>query len=122
MHQHNALGFRIANISSFVLVRRLSRLLALLGVLALAAGPAKAVCSTTWIGGVDSNFGTTGNWSPSGVPGSGDDVCITATTTTNQAAVADTYSVILNGNFSVHTLTLGGANGTQTLVLPSGNL
>src|SRR5439155_1052021 len=37
--------------------------LALLAALTLAAGPAAAICSTTWIGGVDSNFGTAGNWS-----------------------------------------------------------
>ena len=61
------------------------------------------------------NFGTPGNWSTNMVPGSGDDVCITATTTTNPAAVADTYTVILNGGFSIHSLTLGGPNGTQTV-------
>src|SRR5207245_809774 len=43
------------------------------------------------------------------------------TTTTIPAAVADSYTVILNGSFSVHSLTLGGPNGTQTLVLPSSN-
>ena len=75
-----------------------------------------------WIGGVNSNFGTAANWSTAAVPGPGDDVCITATTTTNPPAVADTYTVILNGNFSVHSLTLGGPNGTQTLVLPAANL
>ena len=101
--------------------RRLPALLALLGVLALAAEPAEAVCSTTWVGGVDGNFGTAGNWSTGSVPGAGDDVCITATTTTNPAAVADTYTVVLNGNFSVHSLTLGGPIGTQTVVLPSGD-
>ena len=97
-------------------------LLPLLGVLALAAGPAEAICGTTWIGGVNSNFGTAGNWSTGMVPGNGDDACITATTTTRPTAVADTYSVIVNGNFSVHSLTLGGPNGTQTLVLPASNL
>ena len=96
--------------------------LPLLGVLALAAGPAEAVCGTTWIGGIDSNFGTAGNWSTGVVPGSGADVCITATTATSPPAVADTYTVILNGGFSVHSLTLGGPTGTQTLVLRAGNL
>ena len=79
--------------------RRLPGLLALLGVLTVAAGPAEAKCSTTWIGGIDNNFGTAGNWSAGTVPGSSDDVCITATTITSPAAVADTYTVILNGNF-----------------------
>jgi hypothetical protein len=92
-----------------------------LGVLALAAGPAQAICGATWVGGVDSNFGTAGNWSTGTVPGIGTDVCITATTTTDPPAVADTYTVILNGTFSVHSLTLGGPNGTQTLVLPAAN-
>ena len=101
--------------------QRLWGLLALLCALALGAGPAEAACSTTWVGGVDSNFGTAGNWSTKAVPGGGDDACINATTTTNPPAVADTYSVILNGNFGVHSLTLGGPNGTQTLVLPAGN-
>jgi hypothetical protein len=102
--------------------RRLPGLLAVLGALALAAGPAEAACTTTWLGGVDSNFGTKGNWSTNTVPGVGDDVCITATTATNPAAVADTYTVIVNGNFAVHSLTLGGPNGTQTLVLPAANV
>ncbi|MFI5366175.1 MAG: beta strand repeat-containing protein [Candidatus Binatia bacterium] len=82
----------------------------------------QASCSSIWIGGVDGNFGTAGNWSTLTVPGDGDDVCITATTATNPPAVADTYTVMLDGNFSIHSLTLGGSNGTQTLVVPAGNL
>ena len=101
---------------------RLPGLLFILGVLALAAGSADAACTTTWVGGVDGNFGTPGNWSAKSAPGAGDDVCITATTATNPAAVADTYTVVLNNNFSVHSLTLGGPSGTQTLVLPAANL
>src|SRR5207253_9673736 len=90
------------------------------GLLLLWPASATPACTVTWIGGVDGNFGTAGNWSTGIVPGSTDDVCINATTTTNPAAVADTYTVVLNGNFSVHSLTLGGPNGTQTLVLSSG--
>jgi fibronectin-binding autotransporter adhesin len=97
-------------------------LLALPVALALMAGPARATCSTTWVGGTDDNFGTADNWSTKTVPGGGDDVCITATTTTNPAAVADTYTVIINGNFAVHSLMLGGPNGTQTLVIPAANV
>jgi hypothetical protein len=102
--------------------RQKLRALLVLSALALAAGRAEADCSRTWVGGVDSNFGTAGNWSPASVPGSSDDVCITATTTTNPAAVADTYTVIVNGNFTVQSLTLGGPNGTQTLVIPGANV
>ncbi len=97
-------------------------MLALVGVLAVAAGPVHAVCSTTWVGGVDSHFGTASNWSTGTVPTGSDDVCITATTTTSPHTATDTYTVILNGNFTVHSLTLGGPNGTQTLVLPAANL
>src|SRR5438128_2226802 len=92
------------------------------GLLLLWPASATPACTVTWIGGVDGNFGTAGNWSTGIVPGSTDDVCINATTTTNPAAVADTYTVVLNGNFSVHSFTLGGPNGTQTLVLPSVSL
>jgi hypothetical protein len=88
-------------------------------VLAPAAKPAQADCGAIWVGGVDNNFGTAGNWSTGIVPGAGTDVCITATTTTDPPAVADTYTVILDHSFSVHSLTLGGPNGTQTLVLPA---
>jgi len=101
---------------------RLLGLVALVGVLAWAAGPAQAVCSTIWIGGVDGNFSTAGNWSTLTVPGSDDDVCITATTTTDPPAVADSYTVTLDGAFSIHSLTLGGSNGSQALVVPAGNL
>jgi len=94
-------------------------LLAFLAILTLTTRHAQASCGTTWIGGVDSNFGTAGNWSTGTVPGGGTDVCITATTATNPAAVADTYTVILNGSFTVRSLTLGGSTGTQTLVLPA---
>ena len=101
----------------------LSLVVTALGVLTLAAEPAQAICGSHLDrDGVDSNFGTAGNWSTGTVPGSSTDACITATTTTSPAAVADTYTVILNGNFSVHSLTLGGPNGTQTLVLPAANL
>jgi hypothetical protein len=100
--------------------QRLPILLVIVGALGLVAGSAQAACTATWIGG-NGNFGSAANWSTAGVPGSGDDVCITATTTTNPAAAADTYTVLLNGNFPVRSLTLGAPNGHQTLVLPSAN-
>jgi streptogramin lyase len=73
----------------------------------------------TWLGTVDGNFGTAGNWSTGAVPTSADDVCITATTKTGPAAKFDTYTVLLNGTFTIHSLALGGPNGTQTLVIPA---
>jgi hypothetical protein len=75
---------------------------------------AQATCDV-WIGGTDNNFSTAANWSLGTVPTSTDDACINATTTTIVPAKADTYSVLVNGIFSVHSLTLGGPNGTQTL-------
>src|SRR5438093_10132504 len=60
-------------------------------------------CTDTWVGGVDDNFGTAGNWSAGHVPGDSDDVCITEPT-----SGGDTYTVIANGTFAVHSLTLGG--------------
>jgi len=85
----------------------------------LGAGPAGATACDTWIGG-DGNFGMASNWSTGQVPGSSDDACITATTTTSPKAAADTYTVTLNGGITLHSLTLGGPNGTQTLVTASG--
>ncbi len=80
---------------------------------------AQTTCNV-WIGGVDNNFATPTNWLLGIVPTSVDDVCITATTTTNPPANADTYTVLVNGDFPVKSLTLGGASGTQTLNIQSG--
>ncbi|TMB65389.1 MAG: hypothetical protein E6J51_08275 [Chloroflexi bacterium] len=79
---------------------------------------AQANCDT-WIGGVNNDFGTAGNWSFGASPTGADDACITATTTTIPQATADTYSVVLSGGQSLHSLTLGGPNGTQTLMMPA---
>src|SRR5947208_796194 len=97
--------------------RRLLPMLAAAGVLAVSlvsigAGQARVATCDTWIGGVDNNFGTAGNWSTGFVPGAGDDACIDG---------AGTYTVIANGSFSVHSLTLGGPSGTQVLVIPADN-
>jgi hypothetical protein len=75
-----------------------------------------AGCSDTWIGG-SATFGTASDWSTGAVPGSSDDVCITATTATTPHASADTYSVSIDNDYTIHSLTIGGPNGTQTLVL-----
>lgn len=76
----------------------------------LAAAPAAAV-DYVWTNPVSGNWNTAANWTPNGVPNSNAD---TAT-----IAVAGTYTVTVNGGFTVKTLTLGGASGTQTLALPS---
>src|SRR2546426_8112669 len=77
------------------------------------------ICTDIWLGGVDNDFGTAGNWSTGAVPTSVDDVCITATKITNPPAKADTYVVVLNASFSIRSLTIGGPNGTQTLLVPA---
>jgi hypothetical protein len=60
-----------------------------------------------WIGGTG-NWNVSANWSPTQVPTSSDNVFITN---------SGSYTVIIpaNSSGSVHSLTLGGAAGTQTL-------
>src|SRR5207244_13083354 len=57
-------------------------------IVAATPTPAPTCSGDTWIGGVDNNFGTPGNWSTRAVPGASDDACITATTTTSPPPVA----------------------------------
>src|SRR2546426_4095059 len=66
-----------------------------------------AACADSWNGG-SGDFNTPTSWSTGAVPTSTDDACITA---------AGTYTVTLNGSVSIRSLSLGGASGTQTLVL-----
>jgi len=75
-----------------------------------------AGCTDTWIGG-GGDFGTGSDWSTGSVPGSSDDVCINATTTTTPQAAADAYTVGVSNNYTVHSLTLGAASGAQTLAI-----
>ncbi len=99
--------------------------LGLLGVLALpafaAAGltgvpaaVATPVCSVSWTGaGGDGDWNTASNWSTSAVPVAADDVCITAD---------GTYTVTLDpGLTAIHSLTLGGSTGVQTLAVQANN-
>jgi hypothetical protein len=82
-----------------------------IGALGVSAAAAQA-CEKTWVGGSghNGNWGTEGDWSPSGVPGSGQSVCITA---------AGAYTVTLPANGGVaKTLTVGGASGVQTIDVP----
>src|SRR5437879_5978135 len=102
---------RLASLTFRLVPSRLSACLLAPLCLGLAGGfpvsyPASAASGVpcdTWIGGVDNNFGTAGNWSTGFVPGPNDDACITGPT-----ALGDTYTVIANGGFSIHSLTLGG--------------
>ena len=86
--------------------------------------PATPTCTDTWTG-ASGGWTTAADWSTGKVPTSSDDVCLTATTTTTPAAAADTYTVTTNAAISVHTITIGGSTGTQTLdqqVTSSGNV
>ena len=80
----------------------------------------QAACGVYWVGG-NGNFNTASSWSTGVVPGSTDDICITQTITSNPAALLDTYTVTVNGGYSVRSLTLGGGgpSNTQTLVIPA---
>ncbi|NBC17994.1 MAG: T9SS type A sorting domain-containing protein [Bacteroidetes bacterium] len=65
-------------------------------------------CTTSWTNASGGDWNDAANWD-NGVPGISDDACIT---------LDGTYSVNMSG-FSVNSLTLGGASGTQTLVVDS---
>ena len=80
-------------------------------VVVLASARARAA-TVTWTGGVDGNWSTPGNWDV-GVPNSGDDAVIT---------LDGTYTVTLDVDTTVASLTLGGSTGTQTLLLASHSL
>jgi len=76
-------------------------------LVALLAGHRAAAAATiTWNNPLGGNWGTASNWSPAVVPGAADAAAIT---------LAGTYTVALNVNARVASLTLGGANGAQTL-------
>jgi hypothetical protein len=82
-----------------------------IGALGVSAAAAQA-CEKTWVGGSghNGNWGTEADWSPSGVPGSGQSVCITA---------AGTYTVAAStGSSSVHpktrTVAIAGAGVSLT--------
>ncbi len=74
-----------------------------LSCLAASATSAQAACKT-WKGG-NGNWGTASAWSPEGVPGSSDEVCIAAPAT-----------VVIPANGGVaKTLTVGGGSGEVTI-------
>ncbi len=79
-------------------------------ILLLSTGASGAGCTKTW-NGVSGSWQTPTDWTPSGVPGSSDDVCIPA---------SGSYSVTASGSISVASLSVGGASGAQTLLLVPG--
>lgn len=86
-------------------------LVAAFASLAPLASPARAApCSSTWNNALGGAWETPGNWTPSGVPLTTDDVCIEAD---------GTYTVTLGGPQQVASLTIGStsASGAQTLAV-----
>ena len=69
--------------------------------------------TVTWNKPAGGNWTTASNWSPAVVPGPGDSAAIT---------LAGTYTVTLDSNAHVASLTLGGATGAQTLANGGANL
>ena len=63
--------------------------------------------SYQWANAQDGDWGNPGNWSPGGIPGTGDSAAIT---TPGTYTVTATNTIVFTG------LTLGGSSGTQTLV------
>jgi hypothetical protein len=84
---------------------------AAVALLALVLAPSAHAIDYAWNNAGGGNWNVATNWTPNGVPNSNAD---TATIT-----AAGTYAVTIDGNFTVRTVTLGGATGTQTLSLPS---
>lgn len=92
-------------------------LLGLASALALWSGPSSAAvgpaCTVHWASSVDGDWNVAANWSTGAVPLEADDVCID---------VAGTYRVTPSSRVSIHSLTLGGASGTQTLSFANVNV
>ena len=76
-----------------------------------AASASAQACTRTW-NSSDGSWASSASWSPAGMPGPDDDVCITG---------AGTYTVtvpVLDGGAQIRSLTVGGtAGGTQTLAI-----
>ncbi len=76
------------------------------------------LCSTraltiVWTNTAGGNWNVTNNWNPNQVPGAAD----TAVITNN-----GTYTVTLNVSASITSLTLGGASGTQSLLVTNSSI
>lgn len=87
-----------------------NQLLAVLGF-TFFAGLQCMAAEIAWTSANSGNWSTAANWSPNQVPGGSDNVFITNN---------GTYTVTIDANASVNTLTAGGSSGTQTLSLSSG--
>ncbi|MCK6471638.1 MAG: C25 family cysteine peptidase [Planctomycetes bacterium] len=81
---------------------------ALLCILALVLGATAYGATKTWTGGAgNNNFNTAGNWSPSGVPGSGDDVVF------NGVSPGD---VTITSSLTIKSLTFSGTTNVRLIV------
>ena len=76
------------------------------------SAPTVPSCTKTWATAVSGNWSDPSKWSPTGVPSSSDNVCITAD--------AASYTVTVDTSANVGSLQVGGAAGTQTLDIPAG--
>lgn len=88
--------------------------MAVIGILALRSGPASAAepaCTVSWVNPAGGSWEDETNWSTGALPGGADDVCID---------VAGIYEVAFDGTTTVHSLSVGGPSGTQTLVVHKG--
>jgi len=78
----------------------------LLSIIIPLAGNHAIAGKVSWVSAVSGNWSDGTKWSEGVKPSSGDDVLIT---------VDGTYTVTLDDNATVTSLTLGGTTGTQTL-------
>ena len=77
----------------------------------VASIPIPAANPIAWVNPAGGNWNTPGNWNPPQVPGAADDAQIT---------LDGTYTVTIDTDITVASLTVGGTTGTQTLNIPSG--
>lgn len=85
---------------------------ALLALWTEPASSAAPTCTVSWTTAASGSWSDGASWSTGTVPGELDDVCIGG---------AGIYTVTINGEISIRSLTLGGAAGTQTLLVSGGS-
>jgi hypothetical protein len=91
----------------------LAAVAAIVGLAVLAPSPAHAAgCTDEWTNTAGGSWFTGSNWSKNAPPSSEEDACITAN---------GTYTVTMTqtSTVTVHSLTVGGTSGTQTLMVGS---
>ena len=93
-------------------MRSRSFLLYVLFLLTISRSAVRAA-DVVWTNASSGNWATAANWSPNQVPGAGDNAFITNN---------GTYTVTVNANTTVNSMTVGGTSGAQTLTLTSGTL